>query len=62
MSFHTLALMKNLVARDELEHEEKERVDAEFQLVRESEKIIAPSESDKSYLEYLYHYFCFLMS
>jgi D-inositol-3-phosphate glycosyltransferase len=54
MSFHTLALMKNLVARDELEREEKERVDAEFQLVREAEKIIAPSESDKSYLEYLY--------
>ena len=29
MTFHTLALMKNLVARDELEKEEKERIDAE---------------------------------
>jgi len=54
MTFHTLALMKNLVARDELEREETERIDAEFQLVREVQKIIAPSESDKAYLQYLY--------
>ena len=54
MSFHTLALMKNLVARDELEKEERERIDAEFQLVSAVDKIIAPSDSDKSYLEYLY--------
>lgn len=54
MSFHTLALMKNLVARDELEREEKERIDAEFQLVQEVQKIIAPSESDQNYLQYLY--------
>jgi D-inositol-3-phosphate glycosyltransferase len=54
MSFHTLALMKNLVARDELEREERERIDAEYQLVSAVDKIIAPSDSDKSYLEYLY--------
>jgi D-inositol-3-phosphate glycosyltransferase len=54
MSFHTLALMKNLVARDELEREEKERIDAEFELVRQVDKIIAPSQSDKHYLQYLY--------
>lgn len=54
MSFHTLALMKNLVARDELEREEKERIDAEFQLVQEVQKIIAPSESDQQYLQFLY--------
>lgn len=54
MTFHTLALMKNLVARDELEREEKERIDAEFQLVHQARKIIAPSESDKNYLQYLY--------
>lgn len=54
MTFHTLALMKNLVARDELEREEKERIDAEFDLVRKVQKIIAPSESDMQYLQYLY--------
>lgn len=53
MTFHTLALMKNLVARDELEHEERERIDAEFDLVRAADAIIAPSESDQRYLQYL---------
>lgn len=55
ITFHTLALMKNLVARDELEKEEKERVDAEFLLTKKAQKIIAPSESDKNYLQYLYN-------
>jgi len=54
MTFHTLALMKNLVARDELEREETERIEAEMMLVRLADKIIAPSESDRSYLQYLY--------
>ncbi|MBL8133046.1 MAG: glycosyltransferase [Anaerolineae bacterium] len=54
MTFHTLALMKNLVARDERELEDKPRIDAEFRLVRESSRIIAPSDSDRSYLQYLY--------
>jgi len=54
MTFHTLALMKNLVARDELEREEKERIDAEFDLVQRADKIIAPSESDAKYLRFLY--------
>ncbi|MDX2161051.1 MAG: glycosyltransferase [bacterium] len=54
MTFHTLALMKNLVARDELEREETERIDAEFRLVQAVDRIIAPSESDASYLQYLY--------
>jgi D-inositol-3-phosphate glycosyltransferase len=54
MSFHTLALMKNLVARDELEREEKSRIDAEFELVARADRIIAPSESDQAYLSYLY--------
>jgi D-inositol-3-phosphate glycosyltransferase len=53
-TFHTLALMKNLVARGELETEDKHRVDVEFELVKSSSCIIAPSESDASYLEYLY--------
>jgi D-inositol-3-phosphate glycosyltransferase len=54
MTFHTLALMKNLVARDELEKEEKARIDAEYQLVQCADRIIATSESDKDYLQFLY--------
>lgn len=53
-TFHTLALMKNLVARGELEREDKVRIDAELEMVQHSDAIIAPSESDASYLEYLY--------
>lgn len=54
MTFHTLALMKNLVARDSLEKEETKRIDAEFLLMAKAQKIIAQSGSDKQYLEYLY--------
>ncbi len=54
MTFHTLALMKNLVARDELEKEEKARIDAEFHLVQCADAVIATSKSDKDYLRYLY--------
>lgn len=54
MSFHTLALMKNLVARDELEKEEIERINAECTITKEVTRIIAPTDSEKSYLEYLY--------
>lgn len=53
-TFHTLALMKNLVARGELEKEDKVRIDAELEIVKASSAVIAPSESDASYLEYLY--------
>jgi D-inositol-3-phosphate glycosyltransferase len=54
MTFHTLALMKNLVARDQMEKEGKERIEAEFFLTRHADKIICPSENDASYLHYLY--------
>ena len=54
MTFHTLALMKNLVARDELEKEELERINAEILLTQHATRILAPSDSDKNYLEYLY--------
>ncbi len=54
ITFHTLALMKNLVARGELEREENERVEAEKFLTIHADKIIAPSESDSLYLQYLY--------
>lgn len=54
VTFHTLALMKNLVARDELEREDKTRIDAEVKLVQKADKIVAASESDKEYLVHLY--------
>lgn len=54
MYYHTLALMKNLVARDELEKEEVERISAECTLAKEVTHIITPTDSEMSYLEYLY--------
>jgi len=54
MTFHTLALMKNLVARNDPEREDVQRIEAEYQLVSAVDKIIAPSESDMRYLQYLY--------
>ena len=54
MSFHTLALMKNLVARNPDEKAGSLRIAAEQQLTREADRIISPSESDRRYLEYLY--------
>lgn len=54
LTFHTLALMKNLVARASWEEESRARIDAEFTLLQEANAIIAPSASDKQYLMYLY--------
>jgi D-inositol-3-phosphate glycosyltransferase len=54
MTFHTLALMKNLVARTIAEQENHVRIAAEFTLVKQSDAIITPSSSDKQYLKYLY--------
>src|SRR5579862_9216439 len=54
MTFHTLALMKNLVARDELEKESNERIEAEMTLVQQAQAIVAPSRNEQQYLEYLY--------
>lgn len=54
MTFHTLALMKNLVARSASEVDSRARIDAEFALMKEADVIIAPSVSDKQYLMYLY--------
>lgn len=54
MTFHTLALMKNLVGRDEGEKEDSPRVAAENLLVQQVDQIIAPSLSDQQYLQYLY--------
>lgn len=54
ITFHTLALMKNLVARTESEKEDDQRIDAEKYLIKNTDAIIAPSESDREYLKYIY--------
>ncbi len=54
LSFHTLALMKNLVARGEQEKEGNKRIDAEYLLTKSADAIIAPSLSDATYLKALY--------
>lgn len=54
VTFHTLALMKNLVARDESEREDIGRIKSELLLVRKADRIIATSESDAQYLNTLY--------
>lgn len=53
MTFHTLALMKNLVARSG-EKEELSRISAELKLVSHADKIIATSDNDIEYLHTLY--------
>jgi D-inositol-3-phosphate glycosyltransferase len=54
MSFHTLALMKNLVARSDEEKEDVFRIRKETELVAAADAIIATSEYDSEYLRYLY--------
>jgi D-inositol-3-phosphate glycosyltransferase len=54
ITFHTLALMKNLVARSEDEKEDVERIRYELLLVKEADIVIATSENDAQYLETLY--------
>ena len=52
-TFHTLAFMKNLVARSESEKDGYFRINSEKLLTHESKKIIVPSQNEKFYLEYL---------
>lgn len=54
MTFHTLGLMKNLIARSGLSKSDEERIQVETQLVKEADLLISPSENEKSYLRYLY--------
>lgn len=54
MTFHTLALMKNLVGRTEGEKEDMARIEAEIQLVQEVDAIISPTTVEQEYLHYLY--------
>lgn len=53
-TFHTLALMKNLVARNEKERESDLRINMEIKLIQRSNKITASSLTDKDYLTSLY--------
>lgn len=55
VTFHTLALMKNLVARDESERENIARIKFEILLVKKADKILATSLSDSQYLTTLYN-------
>lgn len=52
--FHTLALMKNLVARGEMEKAQKYRINKEMSLSKKADKLFVPSESEKKYLSGLY--------
>lgn len=55
MTFHTLALMKSLVAHSGLSDEEHGRIEAEFTLVNEAQVIISPSINESVYLKSLYN-------
>jgi D-inositol-3-phosphate glycosyltransferase len=55
ITFHTLALMKNLVARDNSEKEDLRRIESELLLVKKADKIISTSVQDGKYLETLYN-------
>ncbi len=52
--FHTLALMKNRVARDQLEKEPTERVEIETRLLREADRIIAATQAEVAQIQWLY--------
>lgn len=55
ITFHTLALMKNLVARSEEEKEDTQRIKAEMLLMQKADKVIATSNVDKEYIHTLYN-------
>lgn len=55
ITFHTLGLMKNLVARSESERESIDRIKSELMLVQLADRVIATSETDAEYLRTLYN-------
>ncbi len=55
ITFHTLALMKNLVAKSEEEKADFGRIKTEFELVKYADKVIATSTSDLEYIHTLYN-------
>lgn len=52
--FHTLALMKNRVARTQGEAEPDVRVDAERKLLREADRIVAATQAELAQIQWLY--------
>lgn len=55
VTFHTLALMKNLVVRSEDERESPQRIKSEILLTKKADQIIATSRSDLEYIHVLYN-------
>lgn len=55
MTFNTLGLMKNLVARSDEERESIDRIKAELMLVQQANQVIATSETDALYIASLYN-------
>ncbi len=54
ITFHTLGLIKNLVARSPSETAGETRIQEEQKLVQKSDAIIAPSKNEADYLHFLY--------
>jgi D-inositol-3-phosphate glycosyltransferase len=52
--FHTLARMKNRVARDEFEQEPSERIDIETLLLREADRVVAATQAEVAQIQWLY--------
>lgn len=52
--FHTLALMKNRVARSEGESEPGERVEAERRLLKEADRVVAATQAELAQIQWLY--------
>jgi D-inositol-3-phosphate glycosyltransferase len=52
--FHTLALMKNRVARADDEVEPDERVEAEKTLLREADRVVAATQAELAQIQWLY--------
>ncbi len=50
ITYHTMALLKNLVARSESEREDSVRLEAEFRLAQQAQAIITPSEVESDYV------------
>lgn len=53
--FHTLALMKNRIARDESQKEGNYRIEGETAVMQQAERIIAATPAELSQLQFLYH-------
>ena len=52
--FHTLAVMKNRVARSEQETESTIRIDAEKRLLREVDRVVAATQAEVAQFQWLY--------